>query len=71
MPLPEAAETLEEFGCDGDLATLAPFSCYDLDSESFAVDVVRLDVKGLGDSEPALIDEGEVSSVATITKGAK
>jgi hypothetical protein len=47
------------------------FAFGNADDEALAVDVPGPDAEGLAQTEPALVDEGEVGAVATVAEGAQ
>ena len=69
--LPELAQAVEQLGRDRHFALLAAFTFGDANDQTFAIDVSRLDVQSFAHTQATLVDNGEVSAVATVAEGAQ
>jgi hypothetical protein len=69
MPTPKHSKPGEQLRRDGNLAGLAAFGVADTQDEAFAVDIFGADVQRLAHAQAAMIDEGEVGAVASVSEG--
>jgi hypothetical protein len=73
MPGPEAAQSVEESGGDGDESFVAALGVPggDTDEAALSVDVGRFEVKGFVEPQTALVDGGEEGAVSSVAQGAE